>query len=1063
MGSWKKRIQFGPGSDVMPGMFQLLQRKGRALVALSVGLVCLAASDGLGAGRQILNFNPDWKFLQADPVGASAPEFADGEWTTVSTPHTYNDRDTFDDWSLTGHRGEQNQWGGRTWYRKTFTVPESFRGKKVFIEFEAVRQVAEVYLNGKYLGVCKTGFTPFGFDLTPHLRFDGPNVLAVMCDNRFMKDPWPADGARNNNGPGDTNGAAGLNIGAQPGGKLSDLMAHFNTLIPERFEELQPDQIPWNNPHWHPAHGGIYRNVYLHVTDPLHISLPLYSFLQTTGPYVYAREITERAAAVTVEILVQNGRDQKQRVEVRAEIYAPDGKRVLTLRQHGEVRAGGVREFQLSGVVREPQLWSPATPHVYQVRCSVRVSGEVVDTSEIPLGIRSFRWETDSGFYVNGQPLKLRGWGQKPTDEWPGLGAAQPDWVHHFTLQLMKEAGANLVRWGHCAGGPVQLKAADQLGLVTIQPGVDGEADTRGAAWELRAMAFRDVVIYFRNHPAVAIWEGGNQKVSREHARELRGLMDQYDPHGGRGYAHRRADQISAEFMDVGIGTEGGREIARLPVIEGEYNREESPRRVWDDFSPPNFGYPEAKGQTYQLTSEQFAVNQVAHFVRKMGATNHAGGANWIFSDSTSGGRVACEVARTSGEVDGVRLPKEAYYVCRVIFRADPQVHIIGHWTYPPGTRKDIYVAANGDAVELFVNGKSLGRGIQSDRYLFTFPEVTWEAGEIKAVSYVGGKPAVTQTKRTAGKPVALRLTPISGPGGWLADGADVVFVDVEAVDATGERCPTFQQRVEFSHEGPAQWLGGYESGRTNSIFQTELNLEAGINRVALRASRTPGLVTLTARSAGLRPGEVTLSLGPFEVAHSFSKQLPELPKVAGASLGWERAAANIQPTTKLQRDRIASAENGQFIRRFSYSGPNSTVRVATEARDGKPIYVDREYRFAGLPGALRGSDYIQAANEDKGYSAVDLMELAVAAGSVVFLAHDDRLPRPGWLVRQFQRTDLRLTVAGNSMSVFQHNAAAGTSLTLGANTDNEAPKSGQMYVVFVGAPRVGYADQSNQ
>ena len=108
--------------------------------------------------------------------------------------------------------------------------------------------------------------------------------------------------------------------------------------------------------------------------------------------------------------------------------------------------------------------------------------------------------------------------------------------------------------------------------------------------------------------------------------------------------AHRRADAITAEFMDVGIGTEGGREIARLAVVEGEYNREESPRRVWDDFSPPNFGYPEAKGQTYQLTSEQFAVNQVGHYVKKLGAENHAGGANWIFSDSTSGGRVAVKV-----------------------------------------------------------------------------------------------------------------------------------------------------------------------------------------------------------------------------------------------------------------------------------------------------------------------------------------------------------------------------------------------------------------------------------
>src|SRR3954469_23032143 len=151
---------------------------------LLLALACAARAD-----RQTLNFNPDWRFIKADPVGANAPEFNDGAWTTVSTPHTFNDTDTFDNWSLPGHRGEQQQWSGRTWYRKHFDVPAGWQGRKVFIEFEAARQVADVYLNGTKLGTAKGGFTPFGFDLTPHLKFGATNVLAVMVDNRFMKDP----------------------------------------------------------------------------------------------------------------------------------------------------------------------------------------------------------------------------------------------------------------------------------------------------------------------------------------------------------------------------------------------------------------------------------------------------------------------------------------------------------------------------------------------------------------------------------------------------------------------------------------------------------------------------------------------------------------------------------------------------------------------------------------------------------------------------------------------------------------------------------------------------------
>src|SRR5262249_30801197 len=162
-----------------------------------------------------------WKFIKGDPEGAAQPGFDDRAWTNVSAPHTFNDTDTFDDWSLPGHRGEQNQWSGRTWYRKSFTIPAPFAGRKVFIEFEAVRQVAEVYLNGRLLGVSKTGFIPFGFDLTPHLRFNGANVLAVMCDNRFMRDP-PANERATANAKGKV---------AEP--TLGEISARVNAAIPD--------------------------------------------------------------------------------------------------------------------------------------------------------------------------------------------------------------------------------------------------------------------------------------------------------------------------------------------------------------------------------------------------------------------------------------------------------------------------------------------------------------------------------------------------------------------------------------------------------------------------------------------------------------------------------------------------------------------------------------------------------------------------------------------------------------------------------------------------------------
>ncbi|HEX9365870.1 MAG TPA: DUF4982 domain-containing protein, partial [Vicinamibacterales bacterium] len=968
----------------------------RLLIALVSAL--LLAANAAAADRVTVNFNPDWRFIKDDPAGAQARGFDDSQWTIVSTPHTYNDVDTFDNWSTPGHRGEQIQWSGRTWYRKTFTAPAAWRGRKVFVELEAARQVAEVYLNGQRLGVSKTGFTPFGFDLTPSLLFGATNVLAVMVDNRFMKDPLdPATVAElaTRNGSG---GAAPPPT-SQANPNLTQVQGEINKTIPERLEDLQADQIPWNNPHWHPAHGGLYRNVRLYVTDPLHISLPLYSFLETAGPYAYATDITPASARVTIEVPVQNERASSEQVELRTSLVDADGRTVLTLTQTKTVAAGASAAFTVSGAVSNPRLWEPDYPHVYTVVNTLRAGGEVADTSEVPLGIRAPRWDVKEGFFINGKHLKLHGWGQKPTNEWPGLGAALPDWLQFFTVKLMKDAGGNIIRWGHSAAGLAQIAASDRLGLVVDQPGVDGESDTVKAAWQLRAQAFRDVVIYFRNNPSVVVWEGGNQKVTREHAQELRKLMDTYDPHGGRAYAHRRADAITAEFMDVGVGTEGGREIASLPVFEGEYDREESPRRVWDKASPPNFGYPEAKGMTYQLTSEEYAVNQVAQYVKKLGAPEHAGGANWIFSDSTSGGRVPAEVARAGGEVDGVRLPKEAYFVVSTMFRPDPQVHIVGHWSYPANTKKDVFVASNADEVELFVNGRSLGKGVRSDTYLFTFKDVAFEPGEVKAVASKGGKAVATETKQTAGAPVALKMTPMTAPGGLRADGSDVALIDVEAVDAHGERVPTFQQRVDFTTDGPAAWRGGYNSGKIDSTNHPFLDLEAGINRVAIRSTRAAGTITVRATGAGLKPASITIVSNAFAASGGVSTT-PPAPSPAPLPAGAPQHPAFTSAAAKTAPAATAVAA-GAFIRSYGYTGPAaSIVHVETGARDGRNVYVDRDYTFKGLPADLTGADWIQVADADQGYSAVDLIELAVKAGSVVTIAHDARVPVPGWLVK---------------------------------------------------------------
>jgi beta-galactosidase len=298
-----------------------------------------------------------------------------------------------------------------------------------------------------------------------------------------------------------------------------------------------------------------------------------------------------------------------------------------------------------------------------------------------------------------------------------------------------------------------------------------------------------------------------------------------------------------------------------------------------------------------------------------------------------------------------------------------------------------------------------------------------------------------------------LKLTAFTAPGGLRADGSDVALIDVEAVDATGERAPTFQQRVDFETGGPGVWRGGYNSGKINSINHPFLDLEAGINRVAIRATRTPGTITVRAQSAGLRPGSVTIVARPFGARDGFSTTPPAATPAPLPAQAPQRPAFTTTPT-KSATGVKAAAMVGKFIKNLNYTGPTAPiVHVETNARDGRSVYADREYTFSGLPTDLVGADWIQVADADQRYSAADLIELAVTGGTVLTIAHDARISVPQWLARQFQATDRAIEVNGKPMTLFTRRVDQDASLTLGSNND-AAPAPANMYVVLVNAAK---------
>jgi len=823
--------------------------------------------------RVTFDFNANWKFIREDATGAAAVAFDDSKWADVSTPHSYNETDSFR--MIISHGGgDRGTFKGIGWYRKHFKIPATYSGQKVFIEFEGMRQAGDIYLNGKAVGLYENGVTAYGMDISDAVNFgDQENVLAVKVDNR--------------------------------------------TTYQERATHTG---FEWNANDFNPDHGGINRRVWLHITGKIYQTLPLYYGLETIGTYIYPTnfDIAGHSCDVTVESQVSNSSGDRATVGLTAIVVDADGK--VQAKVDGDpvdMVAGEKTVINATTSLKTARFWSVEDPYLYTVYTELTVNGKVVDVDHNLTGFRKAEFKGGAGtggIYINDKFVYLKGYSQRSSDEWAGLGQGYPDWMHDFTAKLLRDSNGNYQRWMHISPQKVDVEAYDRAGIIEVCPAGDKERDPQQPdqqgnvapqgkrQWEQRLEVMRDSMIYFRNSPSILFWEAGNTVVLPDEMQQMVDLRKQWDPNGGRvmgtrgdsNNAKNSALTPIAEYYGVMIGQDRGTEgLAgpdgifrgysaarrdRAPLVETEDFRDEGARRFWDDFSPPFFGFKPGPMDTYHWNSETFALAQAgrywAYWSHRISLADPnlgrwSGYSSIYFTDSDADGRQdSSEVCRVSGKIDAVRLPKEIYYVERVMQNEKPDIHIIGHWTYPAATTKTMYVAANNvDGVEFFVNGTSKGKVTKpTDGYIYSFANVKFEPGTIKAVGYKDGKSVAEQELKTAGPAAAIKLTPYTGPGGLKANGGDVALFDVEVFDANGERCPTDDARIDFTCTGPAIWRGGYNSGKTNSTNNLFLNTECGINRVAVRSTTTAGKITVTAARSGLKPASVDVESKPMTI-----------------------------------------------------------------------------------------------------------------------------------------------------------------------------------------------------
>lgn len=863
------------------------------------------------------NFNSAWLLKTGDITDAQLPGFDDSGWEKLTLPRAFNEDEAF--------RVHIEQLTDTVvWYRKHFRMPSADRGKKVFVEFEGARFGAAVYINGHYAGLHQNGVMAFGFDLSDFVDFDGDNVIAVRVDNSW-------------------------DYRERPGNST----------------------FQWNNKNFNANYGGLPKNVFLHVTGKLYQTLPLYSTLQTTGTYIYADrfDIAKRKAVIHAEAEVKNETDTNQTAFLNVLVFDRDSNRIAAYRgAQVMIEKGSVAVLKAEQEVTNLHFWSWGYGYLYNIVTQVVVNGVVKDELETTTGFRKLEF-TDGMIKLNDRVIQIKGYAQRTSNEWPGVGMSVAPWLSDYSNGLMVESNANMVRWMHVTPWKQDVESCDRVGLMQMMPAGDAEADVQGRRWEQRVELMRDAIVYNRNNPSVVLYECGNESISEQHMAEMKLLRDMYDPDGGRAIGSR-------EMLDSKIAEYGGEMLyinksARIPMIATEYCRDEALRKYQDDFTPPYHKdgdgplYRNAPANEYNRNQDSFAKEEIIrwndYFVCRPGTGKRvsSGGLNIVFSDTNTHCRGA-ENYRRSGETDAMRILKDAYMAHQVMWDGWVDIenfhtYIIGHWNYAPGTVKDIMVVSPSDKVELFLNGKSLGFGEKTYNFLHTFRAVTFQAGELKAVSYAGvkkrgdkPKAASFDIRKTTGRPVAIKLTLIDRPYPVKADGADMVLLQVEVVDSNGLRCPDVHPLIHFDLTGPADWRGGIGQGPGNCVLGKTLPAECGVNRAIIRTTNTAGKITVKATSEGLISREISFTTTPFPVNYGLTTVLASNGLKGRLTRGETPAPPSFKPckvpveiagvSAGANQDKALQSIDDNELSEWSNDGKISTAWICYTLKKKSPV-----------------------------------------------------------------------------------------------------------------------------
>lgn len=698
--------------------------------------VLLMGHAAFGQGRITLDFGKDWKFFLGNDSVASTVGYNDVTWPVLDLPH---------DWSIEGefsskHPGTSQQGAlptGIGWYRKSFVLQEKFKHKQLYLEFDGVYRNSEVWINGHYLGKRPNGYISFSYDITKWVNdFPGKNILSVKVDNS-----------------------------AQPSSR------------------------------WYTG-SGIYRNVRLVAKSNLHIA--------TNGLVVTTPLATKLLSSIKGAIAIE-GSDIDQNAAAELELVLFDNRGKVVQKKTASFRVKSVvQNLPFDFKIQHPKLWSPQTPNLYTLQAKVYKNQQLSDEQQSVVGLREFHFDTKIGFVLNGQREKIKGVCMH--HDLGALGAAVNVSAVKRQLQLLKQMGCNAIRTAHNPPSPEFLDLCDRMGFLVMVEAFD--------MWKKKKNKFdysldfplwheadlKDMVLRDRNHPSVFMWSVGNEireqfdstgiPITEELVRIIKAIdstrpvtagLSEWNPEKnflyksgvldvvGLNYHHEVYEDFQKHYP--GAFFLGAENMSALSS-RGVYPHPAASDSLyhWPDHSPQKFvenGFPDFTVSSYDQVSAYWGTTheQTWGLIKKHDFMS--GLFVWSGFDFLGEPLPYPWPARSSyyGIIDLAGFPKDVYYMYQSEWTQDTVLHLLPHWNWKHGQVVDVWAYYNqADEVELYLNGRSLGKRQKSLDQFHVKWEVPFEPGELKAISRKDGKKVKETRVYTAGSTVAIQLTS-SAPG----------------------------------------------------------------------------------------------------------------------------------------------------------------------------------------------------------------------------------------------------------------------------------------------------------